>query len=65
MSRLPIIDDLYQSLGSLYTARYRSCGKLVDNHHPEMDEETFNEIVHLQTELTRLISRLEKKHENI
>lgn len=65
MNRPPIIDDLYQSLGSLYAARYKSCGKLVDNQYPEMDLETFNEIVHLQTEITRLISRLEKKHENI
>ena len=57
-----MLTDLNSAMGALYSARYKATGPQGDRHnYPEMDLETFNEIVVLQTGLQKLISRLSDK----
>lgn len=60
-NKLAAIEHLNKAMGNLYQARYRATGQQGpegDKYYPEMDRDTFDEIVTLQTKLQSLISRL-------
>lgn len=58
----PIVKALYEAMGGLYKARYIATGPVgKQGNYPEMDHDAFDSIVHLQTDLQRLITELSQK----
>lgn len=70
MQKDKVLDELRKSMTSLYTARYMVTGPLLNpsdfdkKHYPEMDVELFDDIVHIQTALQRLISKVSNDRPN-
>lgn len=56
-----MVKELQISMAALYSARSIATGILKDGMYPEMDRDTFDKIVNLQTDLTILITQLEAK----
>jgi hypothetical protein len=67
MAREVIVNQLWDAMRSLYEARYAATGPegpVDGKHYPEMDRQTFDDIVQLQDKLQKLILRLEKEKSN-
>lgn len=64
MDKAVVINHLQNAMGELYRARYEATGPegpVDSKYYPEMDRQTFDEIVHLQDAVQRLMLRLQQK----